>query len=180
MGNSLQPLVRRLSITWLLTTLLLAIWPAAQLWTHDPALHPNQILGELGFDQRLDAQVPLDLAFRDENGQTVTLGRYFDGKPVVLTLGYWACPNLCPLSRTPLFDSLGEVAFTVGQEFTVVMVSIYPTETPAAATSVKGQAVAAYGRPGSAAGWHVLTGDHAAIDRLASAIGFRYAYSAPK
>jgi protein SCO1/2 len=34
----------------------------------------------------------------------------------------------------------------------------------------------AYGNADSAAAWHFLTGDHASIDRLADAIGFRYAY----
>src|SRR5438128_6102280 len=43
-------------------------------------------LREVGFDQRLNEQVPLDLAFRDEAGRPVHLGDYFDGKPVILVL----------------------------------------------------------------------------------------------
>lgn len=158
----------------LLATLLLG----RQAWAHDPALHPTQILDAIGFDQRLDAQVPLDLSLRDENGRTVRLGDYFTGKPVLLNLGYWECPNLCPLSRAGLLASLVELDFTVGQEFAVLMVSIDPTETPALATTTKTQYLAGYQRAGSEAGWHFLGGDHEAIDRLAEAIGFRYAYDA--
>lgn len=168
---------QRISWGWLLATCLLALlWPAGRAWAHDPALHPSQILGAIGFDQRLDAQVPLDLAFRDETGRTVMLGDYIRDKPVLLILGYWECPNLCPLSRTGLLNGLNELQFTVGQEFAVVMVSIAPTETPDLAAKVKAQEVAGYNRVGSVNGWHFLTGEHPEIDRLAEAIGFRYAF----
>lgn len=162
----------------LLVLLLLFILPMGRALAHDPALHPTQILDAIGFDQRLDAQAPLDLSFRDETGRTVALGDYFRNKPVVLSLGYWECPNLCSLSRAGLLQSLEELDFTVGQEFDVVMVSIDPAETPTLATTVKQQHVISYNRSGSEAGWHFLSGDHEAIDRLADAVGFRYAYDA--
>lgn len=149
-----------------------------QVWAHDPALHPTQILDAIGFDQRLDEQVPLDLRLRDEDGRQVRLGDYFTGKPVLLSLGYWECPNLCPLSRAGLLNSLVELDFTVGQEFEVVMVSIDPTETPALATTTKQHYVVGYDRADSEAGWHFLSGEHEAIDQLATAVGFRYAYDA--
>jgi len=38
----------------------------------------------VGIDQRLNNQVPLDLKFRDETGQIVTLSSYFGKKPVIL------------------------------------------------------------------------------------------------
>ena len=68
---------------WLrITSLLVLLWPVGRVWAHDPSLHPDQILGAIGFDQRLDAQVPLKLPFRDETGHMVTLGDYFRDKPV--------------------------------------------------------------------------------------------------
>ena len=39
---------------------------------------------EVGFDQKLDSQLPLDARFVDQNGKTVTLGDYFGDKPVVV------------------------------------------------------------------------------------------------
>ncbi len=149
-----------------------------QVWAHDPDLHPTKILAAIGFDQRLDAQVPLDATFRDEDGRAVRLGDYFTGKPVLLSLGYWECPNLCSLSRAGLLDSLTELDFTVGQDFDVLWVSIDPAETPALATTIKRQHVIGYNRADSADGWHFLSGEHDAIDRLAAAVGFRYAYDA--
>jgi protein SCO1/2 len=73
---------------------------------------------------------------------------------------------------------LKELDFTVGKDFTVVMVSIDPTETPDVAAAIKQQHLFSYNRADSASGWHFLGGDHAAIDELAAAVGFRYAYDA--
>src|SRR5438477_7538403 len=50
-------------------------------------LTDNQ-LSDIRFDQKLGAQISLDLPFRDENGKIVTIRDYFRGKPVVLVLGY--------------------------------------------------------------------------------------------
>lgn len=143
---------------------------------HDPALRPAQVLDAIGFDQRLNKNVPLDLELQDETGRPVQLRTYFTGKPVILTLGYFECPNLCPLVRQGLLASLQQLRFTAGQEFEVVAISLDPTETPALATQVKQEYIQAYGRPTGANGWHFLTGSHEAIDQLAEAVGFRYAY----
>lgn len=136
----------------------------------------DDIVRRVGFDQRLDAQAPLDLAFRDEAGRQVRLGDYFRGKPVILTLNYYACPNLCNLVLLGLTTSLREVEFDIGNQFDVVTVSIDPSETPPAAAAKKAELLARYDRPGAAAGWHFLTGEEASIQRLAGAVGFRYAY----
>jgi protein SCO1 len=161
----------------LLVALVSALQPAA-LKAHDADLPAAQILAVIGFDQRLGDQAPLDLRLQDETGQTVTLGNYFGAKPVILALGYYTCPNLCPLVRHGLTESLRQISLDAGQAFEVVMVSIDPQETPTDAARAKVEQLAAYERPDTAAGWHFLTGDHATIDQLAAAIGFRYAYDA--
>lgn len=131
---------------------------------------------DVGLDQRLDAQVPLDLMFRDEQGQPVRLGRYFDSKPVLLTLGYYECPMLCSLVRRGLFDSLQELGFNAGEQFQVVSISIDPREDAHTAAVHKALSLQSYQRPGAAEGIHFLTGDDPAISALAEAVGFRYAY----
>lgn len=169
----------RLSRQWAATVLLvgLVLFAASRpVQAHDPTLPPEQILGALGFDQRLNQTVPLQLEWQDEQGQVVRLGDYLTDKPVLLVLGYFNCPDLCPLTRTALVTSLRQLAFTVGQEFIVVNVSIDPAETPALAQAEKQRQLQLYQRPDSAVGWHFLTGSHAAIDKLAAAVGFRYAY----
>ncbi|MCX6047620.1 MAG: SCO family protein [Chloroflexi bacterium] len=160
----------------LLFMLLFSLMPEKPAWAHDPTQQPVDILKAIGFDQHLDAQVPLDTEFVDADGQRVPLSSYFQGKPVIMLLGYFECPNLCPLEREGLVHALQPLKFTVGKDFDVVMITIDPKETPAIATKVKQQSITTYARPGTEAGWHFLTGEHAAIDRVAKAVGFRYAY----
>lgn len=135
----------------------------------------DSILRDVGFDQHLGQQVPLDLTFRDESGQPVPLGRYFD-KPVILTLVYYDCPMLCTLTLNGLTSALKVLSLDAGKEFNVVTVSFSPQETPTLAAAKKETYLKQYTRPGAAQGWHFLTGDAGAIGRLTQAVGFRYAY----
>ncbi len=138
---------------------------------------PPGLLAAVAFDQNLGAQVPLDLTFRDETGQTVRLSQYFGGeKPVILTLGYYECPMLCTLELNALARSLKPLTFDVGKQFEVVTVSIDPREAPSLAAAKKRGYLERYGRPGAENGWHFLTGDEPEIKRLADTVGFRYVY----
>src|SRR5437763_15901055 len=134
------------------------------------------ILDQVGIDQRLNQQVPLDLTFLDENGQTVKLGQYFGQKPVVLSLVYYQCPMLCSQVLNGLTSSLNVLKFNVGREFNVITVSFDPRDTPEVANETKQRMLKRYRRPGSDQGWHFLTGKKDQIDALAQAVGFRYAW----
>jgi protein SCO1/2 len=136
------------------------------------------ILREIGVDQKLGAALPLDLEFVDETGATVTLQKYFTGRPVVLALVYYECPMLCTQVLNGLIGSLEGIAFDIGREFDVLVVSFDPGETPALAAEKKRQYVRRYGRAGSEPGMHFLTGRESSIRALAGAVGFRYAYDA--
>jgi len=138
---------------------------------------PGTTLGKVGFDQNLDAQLPLDLAFRDESGRSVRLGDYFGSKPVILTLVYHRCPMLCGEGMKGLARSLKPLKLSIGSEYDVVTVSIDPTESPELARAKKAAVVDRYGRPEAAEGWHFLTGDQASIAALARTVGFRYTYN---
>jgi protein SCO1/2 len=147
---------------------------AAPAHAHD--LAPDQ-LASVGFDQRLGDRVPLELLFRDESGASIRLGDYFDGRPVILSLNYFHCQNLCPLELDGLMNGLNGISFTLGKDFTLITVSIDPREGPADAQDIKTRTLRGYDKADQAVGgWHVLTGDQAAIDRLTDAVGFRYAY----
>ena len=134
------------------------------------------ILREVGLEQKLDAQIPLDLTFNDETGNPVTLGNYFRGRPVILALVYYECPMLCTEVLNGLVGSLETLKFDAGHEFDVVVVSFDPGETPALAAQKKELYLKRYGRPGAENAWHFLTGRAEAITTLTSAVGFKYKY----
>ena len=141
-----------------------------------PATAKPGILTKVGIDQKLNQQVPLDLAFVDETGRDVRLGEYFGKRPVILALVYYECPMLCTQVLNGLVSSLGVLTFDVGREFDVVAVSINPREGPGLAAQKKEAYLERYKRPQTAAGWHFLTGKEENIRRLADAVGFRYAF----
>jgi len=141
-----------------------------------PAQERPRILRDVGYDQRLGEQVPLDLVFHDESGRDVPLRSLFRGKPVVLSLVYYECPMLCTLTLNGLESALSVLSFDVGREFDVVTVSFEPKETPALAAAKKKAYLARYRRPGAAEGWHFLTGGEEPIHTLTAAVGFRYAW----
>ncbi|MFI5106438.1 MAG: SCO family protein, partial [Terriglobales bacterium] len=73
------------------------------------------IFDQVGIEQKLNQQVPLDLTFTDESGQQVKLGKYFGSKPVILSLVYYQCPMLCSQVLSGLTGALnGIVRFNVG------------------------------------------------------------------
>jgi protein SCO1/2 len=137
---------------------------------------PMGILNDVGIDQKLNAQLPLDLKFRDESGRSVSLGDYFGTRPVILVFVYYECPMLCTLTLNGLVRDLRAIPFDAGKQFDVVTVSFDPRETPDLAAGKKRTYIEEYRRPTAAAGWHFLTGDEFAIEQLTHAAGFRYKY----
>jgi protein SCO1 len=133
-------------------------------------------LTNVGIEQKLDAQVPPDLAFTDDAGRAVHLGDYFGKKPLILNLVYYNCPMLCGEVLAGLTGSMKMIKFDVGSEFDVLTVSFNPRETTADAAAKKKDYVQRYGRAGAAAGWHFLTGSADSINALTKAVGFQYQY----
>lgn len=139
-----------------------------------PADQQPLLLKKISIQQRLNAQLPLNLEFRDETGKAVHLGDYFGKRPVILSLVYYQCKILCPEEIDGLVGALEMLKFVPGRDFDVVLVSIDPTETPQIAAREKAFYLKRYGRPQTAGGWHFLTGQEPAIRTLASTVGFGY------
>jgi protein SCO1/2 len=135
------------------------------------------VVSQVGFDQKLGVRLPLELPFRDDSGRELRLGDLFGRKPVILAPVYYGCPLLCGQLLTGLTRGLKPVSLSAGRDFDIVAFSIDPAETSALAAAKKAAFLERYDRPGTATGWHFLTGDEASIAALASLIGFRYTYN---
>jgi protein SCO1/2 len=162
----------------LIAGLVIAALPmvaAAQQYGLPAAGLPMMVQG-VGIDQNLNAQLPLELTFKDETGRLVRLGEYFRGKPVVLALVYYECPGLCDLILNGLAHSMEQISLNVGSDYEVVAVSFNPKETWQLATAKKANYVERYKRSGAKEGWHFLTGDEASIKSLTDTVGFHYKY----
>ncbi len=136
---------------------------------------PEQ-LENVGVDQKLDATIPKDLSFTNEQGESVQLSQYFDGStPVMLTLNYHRCPQLCRIQLRKFAESLSGMSWTAGDQFKVLTVDINPKEGPKMARKAQARYGASLKRPEATLdGWHFLTGEQDAIATLADSVGIRY------
>jgi protein SCO1/2 len=163
----------------LLTASVLFASAALPLCAQSSKINPGgqtALLKEVGFEQKLDAQLPLQTTFRDETGRTVSLGEYFTDKPVILVPVYYECPMLCNLTMGDLVKVLKILNLKPGKDFRVIMLSIDPREKPELAAEKKKAYLRRYDKPGTDAGWTFLTGDEPSIKAVTQTIGFRYAF----
>jgi len=134
-------------------------------------------LKKVGIDQKLGDQIPLDTVFKNEDGQEVPLGTYFQkGRPVVLALVYYECPMLCNQVLNGLTGSLKGISLVPGKDYDVVAISFDARENDKAdlAKNKKASYVERLEKAGGAEGMHFLTGTQDSIDKIANAVGFHY------
>lgn len=136
----------------------------------------QSILQGLAFDQKLDAQLPMDAVFLDHDAKEVRLGDVFGKGPVVLAMAYARCPNMCTVVYRETFQALAKVRFDVPDAYRVVFISIDPAETPEAAAKKRRTYLRTYDRPDLEEGTFFLTGEEKQVRRVADAIGFSYRY----
>jgi protein SCO1/2 len=157
-----------MNVVMVLMVLLPAVAGAA-----DPQ---DAILREIGVDERLGASIPADLVFTEASGKRVRLGDYLGAGPVVLTLNYYRCPMLCPLTFRSLAATMGAVSgLSPAKDYRVVTVSIDTEEIPEIA-AVKARETRAMvpGLDGAGDRWPFLYGDPENVRRLTDAVGYRY------
>jgi protein SCO1 len=136
---------------------------------------PRQLRG-VGFDPQLNARLPLDLHFHNEEGQDVALASYFGRQPVVLAFVYYGCPMLCNELERGVVGTLKTISFNPARDYQVVFVSFDSRETPEMAREKKREATSRFGRPETVAGWHFLTGSPESIAALVKAANFRFTF----
>jgi protein SCO1 len=146
----------------------LAVLILALLCPH-PGFASN--LSDFAYDQRLGSQVPMATPFIDHHGTTITLGQAIGHRPTILAVGYFHCPNLCGLVRDDLMNALSRLG--ADRIYSLVVVSIDPTETPDDARSARAADIAQFDRPNETAHWHYLTGSDASIKAVTQSVGFK-------
>ena len=133
---------------------------------------------DVRIDEKLDAQVPLDLVFRDEDGNDTTIGDCINGKPTILVPAYFRCPMNCTDVLNGLLRAMNEMPsdFSAGNQFNVVTFSFDEREQPGLAKAKQGFYLDKYKWAGDPKGWRFLTGKKEPIRKLTDAVGYRYVY----
>jgi protein SCO1/2 len=142
-----------------------------------PGEAPAIPAGVAAIDEHLGLPVDLGLTFIAEDGREVALRDYFEkGRPVILNLVYYTCPNLCDLILNGETASIHEIPWTPGKEYEIVTISIDPSETNEIASKKKETYLRAFDRP--APGWHFLADHQGHAKTLAEQVGYHYRYDA--
>ena len=132
-------------------------------------------LAHAGVEQRLGQRLPMDALYTDESGRTAPLKAWFAGKPAALALVYYRCAMLCPQVLHGLSTGLQRTTLTLGKDYSVLVFSIAPTDTPADAAMGKSEFLKGMGAAATdPAAVHFLTARQPAIDAIAGATGFHY------
>lgn len=152
--------------------------PSGQPGSLPPGQRPP-ILETVGVDEHLGRNVDLNLTFIAEDGTRVALKDFFHkGRPVILDLVYYSCPQLCNLILNGQTAAMKEIPWTPGDQYEVVTITIDPHESVDLAQKKKAVQIGSYGKP--APGWHFLVDDRADTGgnakKLAEQIGFHYRY----
>jgi protein SCO1/2 len=152
--------------------LILALVTGGLQAATNPYVPPN--LNGIGIDQKLNAQIPLDTVFRDENGASIPLRAFFGKKPVVLAPVYYRCPMLCSQILSGVVAGLRPLSLKPGRDFEVVAISFDPADTPSEAKLKRDHYSHSYSSRAGPNGWHFLVGNQAAISGVMQSIGFHY------
>lgn len=175
-GKNFHEIVSRAAYAVMLFAAIILIGIAVFPGSLHAVISEEEVLRNIGVDEKLDARIPLDLVFRDQEGKRVRLGDYFSGGPVILTLNFYECPMLCPLVFRNLVNTMGRIqGLSLDRDFRIVTVSFNPEETPAR-TRAKAQETYRMLRGVNDAEqrWPFLMGDPEAIGRLTGSVGFKY------
>lgn len=163
----------------------------ALAWAAVPASR-GQVINQLGaaargldVNEHLNAPLPMDLAFTNQDGKRVTLGEYFASqggkgpiKPAVVGLVYYSCPIICNTLITTVVDcASGIETLAPGDDYNILMFSFDERDNAAVAEAKRHAAIEQFperlrGKAASGLQFHVS--DPGTARQLANAFGFMY------
>lgn len=137
---------------------------------------PLSALQDIDVIEHLGDRVPTGLIFSDAGGKAVSVdGLLYQGKPILVTMGYHRCPMLCGLVLEGLVKVMKASGLTVGKDFAAVSISIDPNEDAKLMGEQQKRILTLAGAK-HVNEWPFLMGNSAGAVALAKAIGFKYKY----
>lgn len=128
-------------------------------------------LQKIGVSDTVGKKLDLNLEFVNEEGASIKLASLLKGEgPLVVSVVYYGCPNLCTLVLNNLVRGLNDLPDVGDAE--IVAVSVDPSEDWVLAAKKK----SAYleNLKNKNANWSFLTGKAKSIQALTSELGFTY------
>lgn len=128
----------------------------------------------IGVHEKLGKMVSLDLAFLNEQGESVTLRKMMDGKPTILTLNYFRCAGICTTQLNDLANVVSQLDLIENKDYKIVTVSFAEDEPYQLAATKKKNIMASITRVYANNAWNFVIGENNSSGILADAVGFGY------
>jgi len=130
---------------------------------------------EVGIDEQLGSVIPLDIIFKDAEGNDVTINELISGKEAtVIAFVYYRCPALCSPLLFEIADVINKSDLELGYDYNIVSISMDEFETPDIAAAKKRSLLSFIDKKIPENSWKFLTGDSADIKTVTDAAGFYF------
>ncbi|MCZ6702468.1 MAG: SCO family protein [Ignavibacteria bacterium] len=130
---------------------------------------------EIGIDEQLGSYIPLDVLFKDSEGNDVTLKQFISSsEATVIAFVYYQCPGICSPLLFELSDVVNKFDLELGYDYNIITISMDEYETPEIAAGKKKDFLPFIDENVSNDSWKFLTGDSANIKTVSDAAGFYF------
>lgn len=130
---------------------------------------------EVGIDEQLGSYIPLDVHFKDAQGNEVILRELIsESDATILAFVYYQCPGICSPLLFELSDVINKSDLELGYDYNVIAISMDEYETPQIAAEKKRMFFSALDSNVPADSWKFLTGDSTDIRTVSDAAGFYF------
>ncbi len=170
---------------------MVGAWPAAPTPAQPqarPEFSDSPAVRGMDVQEHRGLPLPMELEFTDSEGRLAHLGDYFKtdgadatpagrGRPAIVLMVYYDCPLVCTAVMDNLARHMGNLDYTVGQEYNALVFSFDPTNTTPMAAEKSEFYLSTYPKGAGAAvaeGWRFHTGTAESAKGLAGALGFPY------
>lgn len=130
-------------------------------------------LNTMWVDEQSGQYLPLDIVFKDSQGELMTLGEIIDKPTIVLPI-YFHCPGSCGLNLMNLANSVKRSRLEPGKDFKIIAFSFDESENEDNARVAKRNYLRLLADDFPADDWKFLTGTKESIDKVTKAIGYQF------
>ncbi|MCS7053638.1 MAG: SCO family protein [Ignavibacterium sp.] len=128
---------------------------------------------EVGVNEKLGNNIPLNVQFFDEDSNQVSLSDLIK-KPTVLAFVYYECPGICSPLLSSLAEAIDNSDLVLGVDYNVIVISMDELETPKNASKRKNVIIQLMDKNVPPGSWRFLTGNLENIKKVSDAAGFYF------
>ncbi|NWJ50977.1 MAG: SCO family protein [Bacteroidetes bacterium] len=125
---------------------------------------------EIGVTEHLGKNIPLDLKFARETGDSVTLKQIVN-KPTIVIFVYFDCTSLCIPLMQGVCQVVKQTDLKLGKDYQIVTISLDPADTPDKAFRSKASITQSLSKE-QKDGWIYLTSSDSTIQKMIHSVGY--------